>query len=135
MTEIKNVQTNVGILFINNFGADLEDKLESLDRKYHQTIGSLNGLNISLEVIKAMGTEENKEELLKVYGKLEILKDRTFQETIETKARSEELKSTIKFLKEQVENFKAILDNPNVGVRPEVKPEKAKSRRKIKETN
>jgi hypothetical protein len=132
MDDLKCSRNTSGLIFLNNFGADLEDRLESSTKQYNQYIGFFNGLGTSIDVIKAMTTETSKEEFQRLNKRLEMLRDKAFQDMIETKGRGAELDSIIKFLTDQIGKYKALLDNPNVGVRPESKPEKAKARRKEK---
>lgn len=125
-------QKSFDLTFLNNFGADLEDKKEALNKQYHQAIGFFNGLNVAIDVIKALRTDENAEELNKVERKISFLKDKSFQDTLESKARETELESVLQLLKLKIQQHISLMTNPNIGVRPEDKKEKIKMRRKEK---
>ena len=127
-------QKSFDLTFLNNFGADLEDKKEAINKQYHQAIGFFNGLNVTIDVIKALRTEENAEDLNMVERKITFLKEKAFQDTVESKARESELESVIQHLKLKLQQHVSLMTNPNIGVRPEDKKEKLKSRRKEKVT-
>ena len=115
-------------LFLNDIGADFEDKQEDFKSKSSMAVGYFNGISSTIDVIKALTTEETSESMNRLIPRMQMMKDKALQDIVAMKSKSETYAEVVLYLKAKMEQRKALLENPNIGVRPEAK-ETVKSRK------